>query len=75
MPDKDPEPCGQATRNSVDTVAGISNRALEQIRWERHIDPEKDILQKNLAEEYDQKKILEEVSKCGYMSGNLVRWI
>mgnify|MGYP000133512554 CR=1 FL=1 len=40
------------------------NRALEQIRCDRRIDPEKDILQKNLTDL--TKEDLEEVSKCGY---------
>ena len=47
----------------ADTVAHL-NRALEQIRCDRRIDPKKDILQKNLMDL--TKGELEEVFKCGY---------
>ena len=52
-----------AREQCEDTVAHL-NRALEQIRCDRRIDPEKDILQKNLTDL--TKEDLEEVSQCGY---------
>ena len=52
-----------AREQCEDTVAHL-NRALEQIRCDRRIDPKKDILQKNLTDL--TKEDLEEVSKCGY---------
>ena len=52
-----------AKEQCEDTVAHL-NRALEQIRCDRRIDPEKDILRKNLTDL--TKEDLEEVSQCGY---------
>ena len=53
-----------ATREQCEDTVAHLNRALEQIRCDRRIDPEKDILQKNLTDL--TKEDLEEVSKCGY---------
>ena len=53
-----------ATREQCEDTVTHLNRALEQIRCDRRIDPEKDILQKNLTDL--TKEDLEEVSKCGY---------
>ena len=53
-----------ATREQCEDTVAHLNRALEQIRCDRRIDPKKDILQKNLTDL--TKEDLEEVSKCGY---------
>ena len=53
-----------ATREQCEDTVTHLNRALEQIRCDRRIDPKKDILQKNLTDL--TKEDLEEVSKCGY---------
>lgn len=53
-----------ATREQCEDTVAHLNRALEQIRCDRRIDPEKDILQRNLTDL--TKEDLEEVSKCGY---------
>ena len=53
-----------ATRKQCEDTVAHLNRALEQIRCDRRIDPKKDILQKNLTDL--TKEDLEEVSKCGY---------
>ena len=53
-----------ATREQCEDTVAHLNRALEQIRCDRRIDPEKDILQINLTDL--TKEDLEEVSKCGY---------
>ena len=53
-----------ATREQCEDTVAHLNRALEQIRCDRRIDLEKDILQKNLTDL--TKEDLEEVSKCGY---------
>ena len=53
-----------ATREQCEDTVTHLNRALEQIRCDRRIDPEKDILQRNLTDL--TKEDLEEVSKCGY---------
>ena len=53
-----------ATREQCEDTVTHLNRALEQIRCDRRIDPKKDILQKNLTDL--TKEDSEEVSKCGY---------
>jgi hypothetical protein len=53
-----------ANREQCENTVAHLNRALEQIRCDRRIDPKKDILQKNLTDL--TKEDLEEVSKCGY---------
>lgn len=53
-----------ATREQCEDTVAHLNRALEQIRCDRRIDPKKDILQKNLTDL--TKEDLEEVSQCGY---------
>mgnify|MGYP000181748687 CR=1 FL=1 len=53
-----------ATRKQCEDTVAHLNRALEQLRCDRRIDPEKDILQTNLTDL--TKEDLQEVSKCGY---------
>lgn len=53
-----------ATRKQCEDTVAHLNRALEEIRCDRRIDSEKDILQTDLTDL--TKEALEEVSKCGY---------
>ena len=57
-----------ATREQCEDTVAHLNRALEQIRCDRRIDPKKDILQKNLTDL--TKEDLEEVSKCKIFLGH-----